>query len=464
MIGEKMRRRHLSCLVGMICIASLSGGCTKDHSPLSARYKDHSILLVSIDTLRADHLGCYGYPRPTPTIDGLAGTSFLFESMFTTSSTTLPAHFSLMTSLYPRDCRNGYSVSDSVTTLAEVLSRHGYLCLGFVSALPLDGRFNLDQGFHYYDDDFSGSRGSIQLQDNKWFAHDFQVFDRNAEETTQKVLATLSRKPPSRPCFLWVHYYDPHLPYLPPSQFYDPARVTRTAFPYYHSPTPSDLESLHELYDGEIQFVDRQLKRLIDGLKRLDAFADTIIIVVADHGENLYEHDGYLDHSKVVYDTVMRIPCLLHLPGAGARRIGELVSIIDIMPTLLDLVGIAGRGCEGRSMIPLLQRERPEPLRSYVTCETNDFGVREEEQTVAVRTKLSKYIYNNWNRGENLFYDFEADPGEKSPVKGLTGSRAEELVFSLERWRKEYKTGNIATPLALDRETQEALKALGYLQ
>jgi arylsulfatase A-like enzyme len=448
----------------MIFLVFVLSGCTKDEKELSAGYKDYNIVLVSIDTLRADHLGCYGYRRTTPTIDALANRSFLFESMFTTSSTTLPAHASLMTSLYPKDLRNGYAVRDSVTTLAEVLSTKGYLCLGFVSALPLDKRFNLDQGFDYYDADFSGSRGSMHLKDNKWFEHNFQVFDRNAEETTRKVLSTLKKRTLSQPCFLWVHYYDPHLPYLPPSTFYDPTKVTRKSFPYYFNPTSSDLESLHELYDGEIQFVDQQLKKLVDGLKELDAFANTIMVLVADHGENLYEHDGYLDHSQVVYETVMRIPCLLHLPGSGAKRIDELVSIIDIMPTLLDLVGITTNGLEGESLIPLMAKEKPDPLRTYVTCETNDFGVKEEEQTVAVRTKLMKYIYNNWNTGKNLFYALAEDPRENNPRSALPGSQAQELTSLFDAWRKRYKTGNIATPLALDRETKDALKSLGYLQ
>jgi arylsulfatase A-like enzyme len=160
----------------------------------------------------------------------------------------------------------------------------------------------------------------------------------------------------------------------------------------------------------------------------------------------------------------MWIPCLLHLPGLRAKRIGELVSIIDIMPTVLDLVGITSSGVEGRSLITLLEKKKPDPLRTYVTCETNDFGVKGEEQAVAVRTKLMKYIYNNWNVGKNFFYTLAEDPHEKNPRSALPGSRAQELTSLFDTWRKRYKTGKIATPLALDRETQEALKSLGYLQ
>ena len=186
-----------------------------------------------MDTLRADYLGCYGAPNKTSFIDSIAQTGFLFESMYTTSSTTLPAHVSLLTSLYPKDCRNGYSLGDSVTTMAEVLGAHGYLSWAFVSALPLDVRFNLDQGFDYYDADFSECSGSLDLEDKKWFAHNFQVFDCNAEETTNRVLTTLQTKEHHTPYFLWVHYYDPHLPYTPPEGFYDPTKVTRDTFPYF---------------------------------------------------------------------------------------------------------------------------------------------------------------------------------------------------------------------------------------
>jgi arylsulfatase A-like enzyme len=460
-----MRQHHLLRLTGMsILIAIAFLGCTRESKELSAGYKGYNILLISIDTLRADHLGCYGYRKKTPYIDLIAAKSFVFESMFTTSSTTTPAHVSLLTALYPRDCRNGYYLRDSVTTMAEIFSENGYFCLAFVSALPLDVRFNLDQGFSYYDSDFSGCRGSIHLQDNRWFAHDYKVFDRNAGETTQKVISTLRKRKLSTPYFLWIHYYDPHLPYQPPVGYYDTDRVTRSTFPYYFQPSKSDLESLNELYDGEIQFVDHQLKKLIDGLKELGAYDNTILVIVSDHGENLYEHDNFLDHSQVVYDTVMWIPCLIFLPGCQGKRIDDIVSIMDIMPTLLDLGGITNKGFEGRSLIVLMEGDSPVPVRTYVTCETNDFDVKQEEQTIAVRTKRMKYIYNNWKRGGNLFFNLQEDPREKQPMLNLVGTRAKELTYFYQEWRGRYKTGQMSAKFELDKETKEALKSLGYLK
>ena len=459
-----MWRVHLTRLFGVTFIAITFLGCTKEIRELSARFKGYNILLISIDTLRADHLGCYGYRKRTPNIDAIAARSFVFESMFTTSSTTTPAHISLLTALYPRDCRNGYYLRDSVTTMAEILSESGYLCLAFVSALPLDERFNLDQGFSYYDSDFSGCKGSIYFKDHKWFAHKYRVFDRNAEETTQKVISTLKERKLSTPYFLWIHYYDPHFPYSPPKGYYDPDKVTRDTFPYYFQPTQSDLESLNELYDGEIQFVDRQLKELIDGLKELGAYDNTIVVIVSDHGENLYEHDNYLDHSQVVYDTVMWIPCMIYLPGCQGKRIAEIVSIIDIMPTLLDLGGIVREGFEGCSLIGLMEARKPVPIRAYVTCETNDFGVKEEEQTIAVRTKRMKYIYNIWKQGKNFFFDMQEDPKERRPMLSCVGDRAKELTNFYQEWRSQYKTGRISVKFNLDKETKEALKSLGYLK
>lgn len=440
-------------------------GCAREGNRLSGGFKDYNIVLISVDTLRADYVGCYGAPIKTPFIDSIAHSGFVFESMFTTSSTTLPAHVSLLTSLYPKDIRNGYALADSVNTMAEVLGGHGYLNWGFVSALPLDVRFNLDQGFDYYDADFSSCRGSLALKGNKWFAHNYKVFDCDAAETTNRVLSTLKTKEHRAPYFLWVHYYDPHLPYTPPEGYYDPTKVTRNTFPYFLSnPTQSDMVSLQELYGGEVTYVDYHLRRLMDGLKQLGKADKTIMVIVADHGENLYQHDGYLDHSLVVYDTVMWIPCIIKLPGYSGKRIAELVSIMDVMPTLLDLIGVSHDNTEGRSLTRLMESEKAEAIRDYVTCETNDFGVSLKDQTIALRTKTMKYIYNSWKRGKDIFFELTGDPYEKKPLKNLKVPEAEELRGWYDSWRKQYKSGNMSSVQELDSETREALKSLGYLQ
>lgn len=448
----------LICLLVVLC-----AGCNRKNASLQAQFAQYNLLLISIDTLRADYVGTYGQKKITPVIDALAEKSFLFESMFTTSSTTLPAHVSLLTSNYPRDCRNGYAIQDSVTTLAEVLSQHGYTCLATVSALPLDTRFHIQQGFSYYDADFSSCRGSVKLKNNKWYDHQYGVFDCNAEETTRRAIDALKKQKPGVPIFMWVHYYDPHLPYDPPTGFYDQEKVTRTDFPYFLKPNQSDLDSLQELYSGEVRFVDTEVGKFLNEVGRLYNMGRTIIVIVADHGENLYEHDGYLDHSRVVYDTVMRIPCIIHLPGIEGKRIAELASIVDVMPTLLDLLGIKMQGCEGISLAGLMGSEKAKPVRSYVTCETNDFGVKEEEQSIALRTINAKYIHNNWNSGKDVFFNLRELPTERQPVH-LEEAGKQELIGYYQEWRKLYKAGNLSLQLTLDRKTEDALKSLGYLQ
>lgn len=449
----------------LLCLGVLAcTGCHRDAASLKARFRDYNLLLISIDTLRADYVGAYGgRHQATPAIDAIAADGFLFESMFTTSSTTLPAHLSLLTSRYPRDCRNGYAVQDAVTTLAETLTGHGYTCLATVSAVPLDTRFNIGQGFAYYDADFASCRGSVSLKDHKWFTHGFGVFDCDAAETTRRALTALETHKPTSHFFMWVHYYDPHLPYTPPAGFYDPAGVARTEFPYFLKPNAADRDSLRELYGGEVRFVDSEVKKLLEEVGRLYDPQRTIIVIVADHGENLYEHDGYLDHSRVVYDTVMWIPCVMHLPGFGGKRVAGLTSIIDVMPTVLDLLGIAVEGMEGSSLVNLMESSGAPAVHAYVTCETNDFGVKEEDQAIAVRTVNSKYIYNNWKSGKDLFFTMQDMPRERRPVAADDAIK-KELTGYYREWRKQYKSGNLALQLQLDSKTEDALKSLGYLQ
>jgi arylsulfatase A-like enzyme len=329
--------------------------------------------------------------------------------------------------------------------------------------VPLDTRFNIQQGFKYYDADFSTCRGSVSLKDNKWFTHNYGVFDCNAEETTRRALSALDAQKTDAPFFMWVHYYDPHLPYQPPAGFYDSDKVTRNDFPYFLKPSASDLESLRELYSGEVRFVDAEVKKLLEGVGRLYDPQRTLIVIVADHGENLYEHDGYLDHSRVVYDTVMWIPCIIHLPGFGGRRIAELASIIDVMPTLLDLIGMTMQDADGSSLVNLMESPGALPVHSYVTCETNDFAVKEEDQVIAVRTRNVKYIHNNWDLGKDLFFNMLEMPRERRPVSGEDDA-SKELTGYFQEWRKQYKFGNLSLQLQLDTKTEEALKSLGYLQ
>ncbi|MDX1387889.1 MAG: sulfatase [Acidobacteriota bacterium] len=450
-----------SCGLVLFLVATL--GCTGGIPDLDGGYQGHNVLLISVDTLRADRLGCYGYERPTPVLDALAEQSYVFESMFTTSSTTFPAHVSLMTGLHPKDLRNGFFLTESATTLAEILEQTGYQTLAVVSSLPLDSRFGLDQGFARYESDFSDCHGTSSGQ--KWYAvHDYDVFECSAAETTQRVLTKIDEVPPDGPFFLWVHYFDPHLPYTPPEGTYDPGLVSRTDFPFFHEATDEDLDSLNALYDGEVQFVDQQIGVLLDELESRGLREDTIIAIVGDHGENLYQHDGFLGHSRVVYDTVMRIPGILHVPGRPGARVEGLTDITDVMPTLLGLLGIPGAGLEGENLVGALASEDPVTSRPYVACETNDFLMKDPDQTIAIRTRQAKYIMNNWNRKGHTFFDLVSDPDETQPLQHPPAAQSELLRTHYTDWKERLKIGQLASGADLDEATLEAFRALGYLQ
>jgi len=450
-------------MVGLLSLVLACAGCGAEGGDPGGDFQGYNVLLVSIDTLRADRLGCYGHVEPTPNIDALAEHGYLFESMFTTSSTTFPAHVSLLTGLHPKDLRNGFFISDSVQTLAETLSEGGYETLAVVSALPLDARFNLDQGFARYDSDFSTCRGTAA--DTKWYAvHDYEVFECNAADTNRRVATLLDERTPQGPFFLWVHYFDPHHPYEPPPETYDPGRVSRTDFPFFLDATPEDLESLDALYGGEVRFVDRQFGVLLDELDRRGLREKTIVVVVADHGENLYEHDEFLTHTQVVYDTVMHVPFVVHLPGRAGGRIGGIAGLTDVTPTLLDLLGFESEGFEGDSLAASMTPGTPETSRRYVSCETNDFLMKDPDQTLAIRTADAKYIKNNWKRRGQLYFDVENDPGETRPLDRPPGGHSDELQSCFEDWRDRLKVGELALSKDLDEATMEAFRSLGYLQ
>ncbi len=456
-----MPKTPRSCGLVLLLVAML--GCAGGDSGLAGGFQDHNVLLISVDTLRADRLGLYGYERPTPVLDALAGQSYVFDSMFTTSSTTFPAHVSLLTGLYPKDLRNGFFLSESATTLAEILEDVGYQTLAVVSALPLDSRFGLDQGFARYESDFSRCGGTSS--GDRWYAvHDYEVFECDAAETTQRVLTKIDEVPPQGPFFIWVHYFDPHLPYTPPEGSYDPELVSRTEFPFFLEATDDDLDSLNALYDGEVRFVDQQIGVLLEELESRGLRENTIIAIVGDHGENLYQHDDFLGHSRVVYDTVMRIPGILHLPGRPGARVEGLTDITDVMPTVLGLLGIPGAGLEGENLIGVLESEDPVATRPYVACETNDFLMKDPDQTIAIRTRDAKYIQNNWNRKGHTFFNLVSDPGEKQPLEHPPAAQSELLRTHYADWKERLKIGQLAAGSELDEATLEAFRALGYLQ
>ncbi|HEY0556959.1 MAG TPA: sulfatase, partial [Thermoanaerobaculia bacterium] len=283
-----------------------------------------NLVLITMDTTRADHLGAWGYPYAhTPNLDALAARGTRFVRCDTAAPITLPSHASILTGLFPprhgvRD--NGtFVLSPKVETLAERLAARGYDTAAVVSAVVLARRQGLDQGFRVYDDDLGAgyTQGSL-------------VSERTADATTAAALKAMAGL--KAPFFLWVHYYDPHEEYRPPTRFADAARG------------PS------RLYDGEIAFMDEQIGEL---LKRLPAGTD--VLAVGDHGEMLGEH-GEATHGLLLYKAARRVPLLFAGPDVPAGRVSDcLVRTVDIAPTLLGLAGapVGKLGLDGRGLLPL---------------------------------------------------------------------------------------------------------------
>jgi len=402
--------------------------------------KGSNVLLVTLDTTRADRLGCYGYERAeTPVLDAIAREGVLFERCITPTAFTLPSHSSIMTGKYPAShgvrINGDLALSDAQTTLAERFAERGYRTGGFIGAFVLDGRWGLKQGFERYDDNFDLKPGE-QL--------DLAAVQRPANQVVDAALAWLKGKD-ARPFFAWVHLYDPHTPYEPPE------------------PWRSRLnDSLGHLYDGEIAFADAQLGRLLDWLAVEGLDSSTIVVVVGDHGEGLGDHKE-AEHGYFVYDYAVHVPFLVRLPVRGFRgtRVPAQVRTIDIAPTILDLVGFApGTGLDGQALTPLLAHPRREgPVYAYSESMSPplQYGW---SALYSVRTAEYKYI----EAPKPELYDLRADPDETDNRIARLPAVAGELRDALHRIQKGLSgSAADAQEANIDEETMRRLASLGYI-
>ena len=292
------------------------------------------MLLVSIDTLRADRLGSYGYAAAeTPRLDALAARGLRFAQATTVIPLTLPAHSSLMTGTFPahhgvRD-NGGFYLAEEQVTLAEVLSERGYRTGGFIAAFVLDGRWGIGQGFGRYFDDFD--------LDGYEQAAGMDAIQRPGSTVVDQALEWLDADRDQK-FFAWVHLYDPHTPYEAPEPY-------RVRFP----------RTASGAYDAEIAVADTQLGRLLDKLQVDGRLDETLVVVLSDHGEMLGEH-GEHTHGFFIYDAAVHIPLIIAGPGVPARVVPNQVRIVDVMPTVLDLLGEpAPPAVQGVSLRPLAE-------------------------------------------------------------------------------------------------------------
>ena len=396
-----------------------------------------NVVLVTIDTLRPDHLGCYGYASiRTPTIDGLARAGVRFTQAYTPVPITLPAHTALLTGQYPLATGihdfTGNKLPAQAITLAKILRDHGYTTAAFIGAAVLDSRFGLNQGFDTYFDHFDfGHMEEVHLD----------AIKRRGDQVVDEALKWLSLNP-QRPFFVWIHLYDPHAPYNPPELF---------ASRYRARP-----------YDGEIAFADAQLGRFFAALRQRGIFDDSLIALVSDHGESLGEH-GEKTHGFFIYNSTLHVPMIVRVPGVVPRAVPDEVSLVDVLPTLLQALKIpTPSSVQGRSLLSLVMgrpAENPSNLYAESYPPLLHFGWNLLQ---GLQWQGLKYIETT--RPE--LYDTRADPRELHNLFGTRQALAQEMRERLQGVVRRFTPA--AGGLAGEKEVTdpallESLRSLGYV-
>lgn len=400
-----------------------------------------NVILITLDTTRADHLACYGYPNvKTPNLDSLAHRGVLFEQAAATSPLTLPSHCSILTGMYPTyhgvRINGNTALNEQQLTIAEVFSNQGYQCGAFIAAFVLDGRWGLKQGFQHYDDHF----------DLKKYKHiDLGSVQKPGNEVMDVALDWLEEKKNS-PFFAWIHLYDPHTPYEPPEPYLSEYRS----------------RGLAGLYDGEIAFMDEQIGRCIRWLDNNELDKNTILILVGDHGEGLGSH-GEGTHGYFIYDYAIHVPLIIVTPFERLRgvRVPSQVGIVDIFQTLMEITAITPSvETQGRSLLPLMFRPQKNE-DGFAYAESLSPNLQFGWSSIhSLRTTQYKYI----DTPKAELYNLKEDSGEQTNLLRQYPDIVRKMKDTLDQLMEETSQG-APTPQAanLDKETVERLAALGYI-
>ena len=472
-------RRGLPALPWLVCLCLVACGSppagdakqahpNKERSPGAVGLDVRRIVLVTLDALRADHLGCYDYPRDTsPFIDGLAREGALFERAFTAMPMTAPSHASLFTSLYPLQhqvMKNGHVLDSSFITLAELARERRYSTGAFVSAAYPFTAGDLLQGFEVFGQARSKAR-------------------RPADQTIDNVIRWLERRRADERFLLWVHLFDTHQPLDPPPRHLSAftglsadARQAHARFLLarqhvdfaFHGRDTERMLRLIDAYDANIRFVDEQLQRLFNELHARGLDDGTLWVVTSDHGEGLGNH-AWLEHGENVYNELIRVPMILRFSSGAFRglRIDEVVEHVDVLPTLAELMGAKWRKqplpVQGTSLLRLLSSpSAPTGRRAFSQRRYHDRGNDEALAQYALQDRRHKYIHHV--TGGDEFYDLTNDPYEVDNLLGRGGEPERALKEALLRKIETLKAGRSRSQPQLARpEALEQLKALGYV-
>jgi len=501
--------------VALLGLAAAGGlGCGARGRDESAGGPLRHLLVISLDTLRADRLGCYGAARPTPHLDALAAEGVRFEHAVTPAPTTLVAHTSLMTGTWPHThgvVRNGFVLAEENRTLAEILAEAGFHTAAFLGSFALESRFGFDQGFEHFDQRFDVLVGPDAATNDQ--------NQRVADAVTAAALEHVDRVlEEGRRLFLFVHYFDAHANYAPPPAYArrvtDDASATsdqrdversvsrhqarrlgaeqavghagaiRNGFDgplrelLRQPPVEPDAADrrLSDLYDGEVAYVDDAAGDLLAGLAARGLYDRTLVVLVGDHGETFWEHADLWNHGLWVYDTTVHVPLVLRRPDGAwdGRVVSEPVSTIDVLPTVCELLGLqVPERCEGTSLLPAIEGRPFErgPVFSEATqpykVEHLLAGWKNRTKPQAVRRGAWKYVRSRYNEVEQLF-DLEHDPLEQRdllggpPLEPAAAAELEALRAALERWNAEADPLPSTFDPAQTEETRRRLEGLGY--
>ncbi|MEE2678687.1 MAG: sulfatase [Myxococcota bacterium] len=422
-------------------------GCSDSPQQVSApdvsRFR--GVVLLCLDTLRADHLGAYGYPRETsPAIDALAAESVVFERAIAQAASTLPSHRALFQS------RHVSQETGEAPVLAEVLREHGFRTAAFTGGGYVAATFGFDRGFERYEEDEQGLGAALPRLE-AWLE---EIGDA--------------------PFFIFLHTYEVHLPYDPPAPFDSmfgseySGRVegseTRSLLRRHkgldgaaEDPpeplAPADVERIVALYDGGIRYVDGWVGELMERLGRLGLSDETLVVLFSDHGEEFGDHGSWL-HSTTVYEEVVRVPLIWHEPGATPGRVETQVRLADVSPTLLDVFGIPiPESFRGRSLLPLIA------------------GAEEPHRPAMSHARRAK-SFTQWpwklivDGSRIRLFDLGSDPGERLDLSAREPGRTDEMAASMVGFAESGEgTGTSATGgEAIDPELSERLRSLGYLE
>ncbi len=431
----QVRRLLATALLGLSAV--LTGACSTE--------KPLNVLIVTLDTTRADHLGAYGKRGArTHNLDRLAADGVVFENCFTAVPVTLPSHSTIFTGTYPmahgvRD--NGlFQLPASALTLAEILQERGYRTGAAIGAFPLTSEFGIEQGFEFFDDHVTIAsedyRGGVDEAAASLF------FDERSAPRVNDAILPWLRSNGDQPFFAWIHYWDPHQPFV--------------------APPPYSQLFAHDPYQAEIAFVDQSLGRILDELERQGVAERTIVVVTSDHGEGRGEHDEET-HSQLAYNTTLHVPLILRVPGLeGGHRIRRRVGTVDILPTVLELLDLpVPEQVQGRSQARLIRQRSDEPSRGLYYAET-----------------LSPRFSHGWGELRALFegdlkyihgprpelFDLQADPGELHNLVPSQPQQHQRMEAALAAFiaRNAQATSSDAAQ-EVDPETRQRLLALGYV-